>query len=212
MPKSTFYNLRKDKQEAVLSAAREEFTRVPLNEASIAQIIKKAEIPRGSFYQYFENKDDLFIEIAKQEAKKKFDLFNELFKDNEGDILKTVESFVKVAIENLEVEDNKSLQKNIFISMDEKMRNKMIPHHKDNICRSEFKQSIELVARQNIGFDETEFEYLCKMLSGMIFTLFAHYLNDLWSKQQCLDVFKFELDVIRRGVKSRKEDREGILN
>ena len=212
MPKSTFYNLHKDKQHLILSAAREEFTRVPLNQASIAQIIKKAEIPRGSFYQYFEDKNDLFIEIARQESKKKFELFNDIFKVYDGDILKTIEVFVKNTIENLEMEENKSLQKNIFISMDEKMRNRMTPHHKGHPCRDEFRESIEFIARENIGLEEYEFSHMCKMVSGIIFGLFAHYLNDLATKEECLDVFEFELDIIKRGIKSRKEDREEILN
>lgn len=212
MPKSTFYNLNKDKQEVIINAAKEEFTRVPLTQASIAQIIKKAEIPRGSFYQYFEDKDDLFIEIAKQEAKKKFSMFNELFELNNGDILKTVDVFVKKAIKNLEIEQNRSLQKNIFISMDERIRNRMLPHHEGHPCRIEFKKSIECVARDNLGITQKEFDYLCKMISGIVFTLFAHYLNDLTSKEECLEIFEFELDVIKRGVKSRNEYREEKVN
>ena len=60
MPNATFFRLLPEKQERLLLAAREEFTRVSFAEASINRIVKDAKIPRGSFYQYFNDKDDIF--------------------------------------------------------------------------------------------------------------------------------------------------------
>ena len=59
MPTNTFFHLPEEKQQRLLDAAQIEFSRHSLQEASIANIVKLAEIPRGSFYQYFENKEDL---------------------------------------------------------------------------------------------------------------------------------------------------------
>ena len=58
MPTNTFFHLPEEKQQRLLDAAQIEFSRHSLQEASIANIVKLAEIPRGSFYQYFENKND----------------------------------------------------------------------------------------------------------------------------------------------------------
>lgn len=60
MPSATFCNLPQEKQERLLAAASREFSRRPFSEASINQIIKDAGIPRGSFYMYFADKEDLF--------------------------------------------------------------------------------------------------------------------------------------------------------
>lgn len=60
MPKNTFYHLPEKKQQRLLDAASIEFSRSTLKDASIANIVKLAEIPRGSFYQYFEDKEDLY--------------------------------------------------------------------------------------------------------------------------------------------------------
>ena len=59
MPTQRFLNLKESKKNAILEAAANEFARVPYSAASINQIIKEAEISRGSFYTYFEDKDDL---------------------------------------------------------------------------------------------------------------------------------------------------------
>lgn len=60
MPHPTFYNLPDEKKEQIILSAVEEFSEKGYLKTSIAKIIEKADIPRGSFYQYFEDKDDLY--------------------------------------------------------------------------------------------------------------------------------------------------------
>lgn len=60
MPTSTFFNLPPPKREKLFRAAVAEFARQPYGEVSLSQVIKAAGIPRGSFYQYFAGKTDLF--------------------------------------------------------------------------------------------------------------------------------------------------------
>lgn len=59
MPTDTFLKLPEEKKKKIVSAAKKEFSRVSLEEASIKNIVEEAEIARGSFYQYFADKDDL---------------------------------------------------------------------------------------------------------------------------------------------------------
>ena len=59
MPTKTFFNLPEEKRKKLLDAIHEELSRVPFDEVSINQIIRRAGIPRGSFYQYFEDKQDM---------------------------------------------------------------------------------------------------------------------------------------------------------
>lgn len=59
VPKETFLKLSKEKQQKVLDAAKKEFARVPIENVSIKNIVEDADIARGSFYQYFESKEDL---------------------------------------------------------------------------------------------------------------------------------------------------------
>lgn len=60
MPRPTFFHLPQAKREKLLQCARDEFSRVPFDEASINRIVRQAEISRGSFYMYFTDKEDLF--------------------------------------------------------------------------------------------------------------------------------------------------------
>ena len=59
LPTQRFLNLKEEKRKAILDAAFHEFSRTSYSGASINRIIKEADISRGSFYTYFEDKDDL---------------------------------------------------------------------------------------------------------------------------------------------------------
>lgn len=71
MPKSTFCNLSDDKRNRIFNAAVLEFSARRFSEASINQIIKNADIPKGSFYQYFNDKEDLYLYMLGEISKMK---------------------------------------------------------------------------------------------------------------------------------------------
>ena len=61
MPTQTFFRLYEEKKNRFIEAAWREFTAYSFADASINRIVRDARIPRGSFYQYFEDKEDLFF-------------------------------------------------------------------------------------------------------------------------------------------------------
>lgn len=67
MASERFLKLDKEKQERILTAAREEFSSVPFDEVSINRIIRSVGISRGSFYTYFEDKEDLLGYICEEQ-------------------------------------------------------------------------------------------------------------------------------------------------
>ena len=63
MPKQTFFNLPDEKRDFILRVAVAEFAEKGYRAASISAVVAEAKIAKGSFYQYFEDKDDLYIHI-----------------------------------------------------------------------------------------------------------------------------------------------------
>ncbi len=78
MPKQTFENLPQEKRDKLFDAAVVEFARVRFSEASINQVVKGAGIARGSFYQYFHSKQDLFAYVLARIAQEKMDMVTHL--------------------------------------------------------------------------------------------------------------------------------------
>ncbi|WP_049962378.1 TetR/AcrR family transcriptional regulator [Oribacterium sp. FC2011] len=95
MSTERFEKLSKDKRQRILNAAREEFARVPYEEASINQIIKNAGISRGSFYTYFEDKRDLLQYIFKEEGEKNSHFLKEIVLENRGDFWKAITEYTR---------------------------------------------------------------------------------------------------------------------
>lgn len=58
MPTQRFLSLPAEKQARITQAMIDEFAEQGLDSASVAGIIKRANIPRGSFYQYFADLND----------------------------------------------------------------------------------------------------------------------------------------------------------
>ena len=82
----TFLRLPEEKRTRFLNAAWEEFTTSRFADASINQIIKKARIPRGSFYQYFLDKDDLLAYLLEEVRGHVQAEYRQVLKENGGDI------------------------------------------------------------------------------------------------------------------------------
>ncbi len=61
MPKKTFLNLSEEKQEKIMRAAIAEILNNGYEKANIGTIAKNAGVAKGSMYQYFENKKELFL-------------------------------------------------------------------------------------------------------------------------------------------------------
>lgn len=77
MPKPTFFNLPSDKRQAILQWAVEEFAEHDYPNASISNIVAQAGIAKGSFYQYFADKQDLYGYLLQLAAEEKQALFRE---------------------------------------------------------------------------------------------------------------------------------------
>lgn len=92
MPKETFLRLPKEKQERIVDAAVDEFAAVPYSESSINRIIKAAGIPRGSFYQYFDGKEDLYLYLMGRIAEEKMEVY-EKYDRPEGGFFESLDTY-----------------------------------------------------------------------------------------------------------------------
>ena len=81
LPTDTFLNLPKAKQEAIIAAAVDEFAASPYDSASLSKIVAKAGIAKGSMYQYFENKRELYLYILNLAYEQKRLFLKDVFTD-----------------------------------------------------------------------------------------------------------------------------------
>jgi AcrR family transcriptional regulator len=83
MPTETFFNLEPEKQQRIMEAATDEFAERTFKEAKLSNIIRSANIPRGSFYQYFSDKKDLYKYLFDLMAQRKIEFMSDLLPNPE---------------------------------------------------------------------------------------------------------------------------------
>lgn len=77
MPKQTFFNLPQEKRESIVNAAVKEFAEYGLENASTNRIVANSGISKGSFYQYFEDKQDVFMYLLSVLEQEKMQYFRD---------------------------------------------------------------------------------------------------------------------------------------
>ncbi len=78
MPKQTFFNLPESKRRAIIEIAIEEFAQHDYRNASLSRIVAKAGIAKGSIYQYFEDKRELFLYLLDLAGQEKVRILKEM--------------------------------------------------------------------------------------------------------------------------------------
>ena len=76
MPKQTFFNLPDEKRKQILDVVIDEFAENDYANVSISRIVANAGIAKGSFYQYFEGKEDLYGYLFELMTEAKTEMFS----------------------------------------------------------------------------------------------------------------------------------------
>jgi TetR/AcrR family transcriptional regulator, transcriptional repressor for nem operon len=66
----------------------------------IKEIVDAANVPKGSFYNYFKSKEDFGIEIIREHSKKFWQIWNEVFDTNDADPLNALCNCFEIMIES----------------------------------------------------------------------------------------------------------------
>lgn len=174
MPSQTFLNLDFAKRKRLMDAAMKEFSLHEYGNVSINQIIMNAGISRGSFYMYFEDKDDLFEYLIEINKRKLHDTTKECLLRNDGDLyssfLELYDQVVRFVLKN----NYQGMFKNTFIYFDTHREH----FHKPGFML--FESVKELINIENIRDEELEFIFI--MLVHHLFMSITYCINN-----DCLD-------------------------
>lgn len=202
MPKETFYNLDEAKRKNIIDAATKEFTDNELHKARVSNIIKEAKIPRGSFYQYFEDIDDLYYYVIDSTFDNIFDtgykhaeLTNDLFE------------YIRLTFEvdyNAYANDKRhKFMKNVFKSIGSNIE--YIEHHnnrrKDYITKILNQMDLSNLKIQN---DPKELIRLYEFLQRIKRSVIQGTLMKVLTLEQSKEELEWHIEIIKHGL--LKED------
>ena len=202
MPKETFLKLSKEKQQKVINAAKKEFARAPIENVSIKNIVEEADIARGSFYQYFESKEDLLIYILRENSEKLNTKLKDKVKETNGDIFKLYIFLYDSMIEEFTNNPDQELFKQIFINLKSSDENVF------DLVRKTKPQDIEYyeqIDKNNLKIENHEdLVIICDMLNVITRrALIKNFKNK--SKEDCRKMFLKEIEYLKYGIEKKEE-------
>ena len=200
MPKQTFFNLTKEKQGVLINAAKKEFSRVPLHEASISNIIKDASIPRGSFYQYFEDLEDLFYFLLHEHSHRNYERIIAIIKMNNGDLFASIVDWFKGILIMFEEPENRQYFKNAFLNMNYKIEKTFTQNMYGERRKSKFFEIIHLINSDNLNISsEEELYHIFKILMAVSFQNLAHAFAKELQINDVMETFLLEIELLKKG-------------
>ncbi|MEH7419585.1 TetR/AcrR family transcriptional regulator [Neobacillus drentensis] len=198
MPKITFINLPEEKKQTLIIALKKEFSRVPLYDASISNIVKSANIPRGSFYQYFEDKEDAFFFLLNDLVITIRNNFVVLLKKYDGDLFAAMIDFYQLII--MEEEDVHFL-KNAFLNMTYKIElsfSKIFRGQENSGSICEFLSSLN-TSHLNVSNHKELFHLLQIVFTITLRNVVEKFAKDL-PNQEALANYKMEMNLLKCGL------------
>ena len=199
MPKQTFYNLAEEKQQKLLTAAQQEFSASPLAEASIANIVKAAGVPRGSFYQYFEDKEDLYLYLLDGMMKDRKKALEDILERCDGDLFEALPEFYKTTLK--EEKGLSEFRKNIFLNMTDKVESTFAKI----LINEEMADTVEKIEtmidvnRLNVS-DDQELIHLLKIIFAVMMRNQVERFSKNLTDEQSLANYSAELELLKKGL------------
>lgn len=201
MPKATFFNLPEKKRQSLIKALEKEFSRVPLYEASIANIVKTANISRGSFYQYFEDKEDAYYYILREQANSKNKQFLQQLENHHGDLFEAITAFYYELLLELPDEEEHNFFRNALLNVTHQIETMF----NNIIVKNVHGEGVEVISQRvdkdmlNIESDK-ELLHVIQIISAVAFRNFVEKFTRELSDDEAIENFKLDMKLLKKGL------------
>ncbi|MBM7600906.1 AcrR family transcriptional regulator [Virgibacillus halotolerans] len=204
MPKQTFFNLPESKRQTLIQAAQKEFSRVPVYQASISNIVKSAEIARGSFYQYFEDKEDIFFFILEERTKEIQTNFMLSLKKYDGDIFDAITEMFQLLIKGLPNQEKGKFYKNAFLHMTHKIESSFSMIFSNNEEENNLEEISKLINRECLNItNDRELYHMMQILTTVMFrNLVERFAKEL-TQEEVIASYTIEMKLLKEGLYKR---------
>ena len=201
MIKKTFYNLPYEKRKRITDAVIKEFMERPNEKVSINRIIKTAEISRGSFYQYFDDKVDLIEIITKTMFEESSNKAKEILKLSCGHLFVMYIKMFDYFGDYSSQKQTMKIMRNIVDSF--KANDDLVSEYLKNRFNMALTNNeiYTMVDRQNLKFQDNEsvkclIEILTQVLKNAIFDVFVAGSD----REEVRERLIKKIDIIKQGA------------
>ena len=197
MPKDTFFHLKEEKREKIEKALINEFSKGSFEKASISNIVAEAKIPRGSFYQYFENKEDAIKYVVYKYSKIEKNKLSDLLEETNGNIFEATLKIYDYMVEK--ATDNEKLKLITNILQELRKNNISIFDRQEDIKEKEIinkKINHELLKIK----EPDDLEYIMKILGTITRNIAIETVKGKVTKEEGRYDLKREIEILKKGM------------
>lgn len=187
MASETFYNLSEDKKERIINSLKKTFANKSIFEASVKEVVEDLNIARGSFYQYFEDLEDAYFMILDMETVDIHHLFQNILKENDFDLFKSLDIYGRKLGTILFEEENYSIYRNRFLHWTCELEGKW-QKYKGN--KTESLESETFYSDERIHF-----------IKAVVHDLIQRNYIEGWSREEFLEKFENYTEWLKGGIK-----------
>lgn len=205
MPKPTFYNLPQDKQTYILGHAVQEFARHPYEQASLSEIVSRAGIAKGSMYQYFEDKADLYKYVVNHVYQHKREFLRPIWdKKNIVDFFDFASMYYRRTWHFARNHpDYHRVTVNFWESRDDTLRDEIL--REKQMRNTEFADMLELGCQSQVIAAETDKEAAWFVYHAVAKSLIDNFLTAEVSTDFHEAFINSVLSILELGLRPRKE-------
>ncbi len=182
----------------MIDAAKQEFSSASLSDASIANIVKAAGISRGSFYQYFEGKEDLYFYLLNGYTAERKKIFRDILEKTKGDLFQAMSEFYRITVNEEELLDFK---RNVLLNMTEQVETKFIKIVDEEESEEEFKKISNLIDKNKLNSSgNKELYHLLKIVMSVTIRNWIEYFAKNLTVEESIANYEIELKLLRTGL------------
>lgn len=184
-----------------MSAALDEFSSYKYEEASLNNILKSADMSKGSFYHFFGDKFGLLLSLIDVAVAKKIAFFTPLLKNNkQDDFFSMIRSISRDTIQ--------------FMNYDNRLynfSNRLLESGKELITRTmeyfpyDFNNNFGALIKNAIDKGQIDSKYSVEFISNILEVIFKNInkFNLINNSDDAYPAIDMILDVLENGIKAR---------
>ena len=199
MPKKTFYNIPEDKRKRLIKAGRREFTTYSLQTSSLNRILKKADIPKGSFYAYFQDKEEFYWFILNDVIRPRLSSYEELLTEFDGDLFLIEEMHLQEMINLLKDYEFSGMLRNMFLYSYHDVKHEVFDHSEVSFA---LMYSIHIRHKKHIYKVKNEQEFMAfyDLLTNMAHACIFGIVSNAYSEDYAIDLYQKQISYVYDGL------------
>ena len=200
MPKDLFFTINKEKKDRIIEAAVTEFSHQMYEKASINQIIKEADISRGSFYEYFEDKEDLYFFLINTIVKStSYNFLKAFIATRPKDIFAVYKALLTYNLQLLSDEKYQAFFKNMYLGLNYQLQQELrtiFSEIRNEMLEGKFNQ-----LQEESGYKGPYFQQLMNMLELNNRDLLMYYISDAIDIKTIMEIYELRIQILRGNKK-----------